>query len=1104
VARDTDPNKYTTYGDLTSFIEGGKGDLRRLGIKPGEVIAYGAPPGGGAVPAVAFLCFGAQTAAAPLAPGTTEPDAMDALDQFEAKHLLLFDGVDNPGVEAAFEAYAKQGKATLHRATITGGDSPGLFEFVGDRGEALEGEPLQNPETGICLLLRTSGTTARPKGVPLLQNALVNNGAILAATVELTEKDVCYSAMPLFHIGGISATVLCTLATGGSICCDGEPFDPSRMVDALALSNPQPTWYSSVPTIHNATVSFLKELASEDPKYTAYGVDSNGIWKSGHSLRMIRSGAAALLGPDGAALAAAYGGVPVYPTYSMSEQMPISQPPAGKGDCLQTKPGSVGVPVAASTAIVNKATLRPVPPGKEGEIAISGETVLKQYLSNPSADMKNYFDLTLDIGGNLLEGATTGGRYFLTGDVGVLDEEGFLSLKGRAKELIKKGGEQVSPFEVEEPLLGHPWVKIPICFAVPSKLYGEEVGCALILSSQAPPDAELRDIIKSLRAYLKEVQLAPAKWPTKWKIVNDEDLPKTKTKKYIRIGLSTVLGMDPDEDLKGDAAAAAKSPDKAKVDWAVIGGLRFVLACYVMFMHIGSTESWGAWNNLRGFPWHVHCFFTLGGYSMASPMNPVIEKKLAYFKARMMNMYPMYIIALLLLLINLLVVCRPATFDENFHWNKQPDDGTRGFFCEGTPATPKSYWGSLVLTLVVYLAGLAITPAWFLNWWLGYYLWFSSMYYQCLAFFPGTYNILFTKTRKKTALLFKLIIGLLLLNITILLVAWFTLSGAPSYYEDYETARDYNIMVLSFYLFSPFWALYFVIGSALAFLYDAYRPTERHNAWIWGYIADGCTLTMIAFSIAHIMQGKSNYNVDPDLEMYMRPDEANQWTDTASVNRIWDAGYARMFCPLTTLWIFALSTGKGITCMFLRQKFLSETLSPNAYNCFLFHQPVGQWYYAATRSSATMWNWWSYRKTMYWFSPGPCPVEWYEYFLVVGFVVGFSQLMFYLEPRVGTLVEAIQEKISPAGEVEDRDTGELIMEVIEGMTGIEPQLDWTLEECGLASIGMPALVALLNKNFSSATTKVTVAAAELVEAETIADMVDVVDASKALSKAQGI
>ena len=110
---------------------------------------------------------------------------------------------------------------------------------------------------------------------------------------------------------------------------------------------------------------------------------------------MIRSGAAALLGPDGAALSAAYGGVAIYPTYSMSEQMPISQPPAGKTDTLMTKPGSVGMPVAASTAIVSRANLRPQARGVEGEIAISGPTVLKNYLQNPEADAKSYFYLTL-------------------------------------------------------------------------------------------------------------------------------------------------------------------------------------------------------------------------------------------------------------------------------------------------------------------------------------------------------------------------------------------------------------------------------------------------------------------------------------------------------------------------------------------------------------------------------------------------------------------------------------------------------------------------------------------------------------------------------------
>ena len=266
--------------------------------------------------------------------------------------------------------------------------------------------------------------------------------------------------------------------------CDPDPFDPSRMVDALGLSNPQPTWYSSVPTIHNSTVSFLKNIASRDEKYKRMGVGANGVWARGHSLRMIRSGAAALLRADGDALAAAYGNVPVYATYSMSEQMPISQPPARwRDDSFLSKPGSVGVPVAASTAIICRRNLRPQPPGVEGEVAISGPTVLKKYLDNPEADKKSFFYLSIAESKNPRKNQLP---YFLTGDIGVIDSDGHLSLKGRAKELIKKGGEQVSPFEIEEPLKTHPWIQTCICFAVPSKLYGEEVGCALVLSPSSP------------------------------------------------------------------------------------------------------------------------------------------------------------------------------------------------------------------------------------------------------------------------------------------------------------------------------------------------------------------------------------------------------------------------------------------------------------------------------------------------------------------------------------------------------------------------------------------------------------------------------------------
>ena len=480
-----------------------------------------------------------QTTAAPFAPSTTEPDTMDLLEQFQPKHLILFDGVNNPGVESAFIKLATSGRATLHRARIQSDGKPGMFDYYVSGSRNLDssweasGEPLRNPVDGIALLLGTSGTTSRPKGVPIGHGAIVQNGHILGSSIGITENDVCYSIMPLFHIGGISASILCTIAHGGSVCCDAEGYNAENMVDALALSNPQPTWYSSVPTIHNATVSFIREMAGDSDKLKSYGVSEDGVWKKGHSLRFIRSGAAALLGPDAYALSAAYGTIPIIPTYSMSEQMPISQPPSGKMDMISDKPGSVGCPVAASMAIVNSANLRPVPHGQEGEVAICGPTVIKNYLNNEEADRKNYFELTLP-----LDTFTKfqRGQYFLTGDVGVIDKEGYLTLKGRNKELIKKGGEQVSPFEIEEPIIDHPWIEVSVCFAVPSKIYGEEVGLALVLSSAAPAEVERNEVIKQMREFLKMKDVSPLKWPTKWKIVDDDELPKTKSKKYIRVG----------------------------------------------------------------------------------------------------------------------------------------------------------------------------------------------------------------------------------------------------------------------------------------------------------------------------------------------------------------------------------------------------------------------------------------------------------------------------------------------------------------------------------------------------------------------------------------
>jgi len=1132
-AREIDTSKVTTYGDVLEFIRGGPGDLRHLNIKEAEVVAYCAPPG--AASALAFLSIAAQTAAAPLAPTISESDCLYFLEMCGANHLIIFDNVQCPGVESASAALKNNGKIKIHRAYLRDEDKPGWFEYETSQMQTLNteapaGVALQNSSDSIALLLATSGTTSKPKGVPLKHGSIVQNGQIIASSLGLRKSDICYNIMPLFHIGGISSSILSTLLSGGAVCCDNEPFDAENMVDAIALSEPQPTWYSAVPTIHNLTVLYIKENV-DSMKSQMYGIKSNAVWNEGHSLRFIRSGAAALLGPDAEALSTTYGDIPVYPTYSMSEQMPISQPPYGKDDMLKDKVGSVGIPIAASLAIVDSATFRVLPYGQVGEVAISGPTVIKRYLNNPEADKKAFFELTLPFKGT---SKFARNRFFLTGDTGIIDEAGFLTLKGRNKELIKKGGEQVSPFEVEEALITHAWVELAICFAVSSKLYGEEVGCALVLSSSAPTDTTTQDVLIKMREELWINDLCPSKWPSKWVIVEDEDLPKTKSKKYIRIGLAQKLGVTEDDHvlknisnsnnnmaycpLEEQATELSRSntQNNAHIDWDVISGFRFVLACYVMFMHVGSNRSWGNFDNLRGFPWHVHCFFTLGGFSMAAPMNPEIEKKLKYFLARIGNMYPMYVVAVIFTLANLLVTCRPSTFRPDFHWTSQPDDlfkdgneenGFSSFFCEGTPLTPNSYWASLILTIIIYLLGLTITPLWFAHWWMGFYFWFASMYYQCLMIFPALYNKLL-KWRGNASKFLLLISCLLGMNYVFLLGAWFGIKGARGY-EHYDPltlegnpsvayntdAFIPNTIVLGWYLFSPFWMLYFIVGSCSAFLYDAKRPADQRNAMIWGVVADLCTILIFAWSTCIVMQGTAIAKGDT---WNLRPDEANhQLLDAATTRRIWDSIHGRLVAPLTTLWIFALSTGQGWTASIFRVRILSKWMAPHAYNTFLFHQTIGQWYYAATRNGQ-WWNWWQYRKELYWFSPQPLPVEWYEYFGIVILTVLFSFLMQKtLEPIASSTMISCKRYLfsSLFEEFDETDLNLSVHSAIEDLTGLSPESEWTLGQSGLSSVGLPQLATRLGNSIRDSALPVAISAKDLAKAQTVGDIVRVLEES---------
>ena len=270
------------------------------------------------------------------------------------------------------------------------------------------------------------------------------------------------------------------------------------------------------------------------------------------------------------------------------------------------------------------------------------------------------------------------------------------------------------------------------------------------------------------------------------------------------------------------------------------------------------------------------------------------------------------------------------------------------------------------------------------------------MYYQCIAFFPVLYNKLHAR-RGNRGVLAKLLAGLALFNAGLLLSFWYGVKASGGYRhfdsgtgkinfgnadfaelaaDEREDAKVHNATVLGFYLFAPFWYTYFVAGVCAAFLYDAHRPAESHCRRMWGRVADAVTVAMLAVSIAHIVQGARPHGGGTgadnrpsvlSLDGYaMRPVEADTYVGNMATTRLWDSIYARLFALVTTLWIFALSTGEGTTAWLLRSRFLVETLSPTAYSCFLFHQMVAQWYYAATRSQ--WWDWWRFRKTQYWFS----------------------------------------------------------------------------------------------------------------------------------------
>eukprot|EP00529_Nitzschia_sp_RCC80_P002669 CAMPEP_0113509814 /NCGR_PEP_ID=MMETSP0014_2-20120614/37784_1 /TAXON_ID=2857 /ORGANISM="Nitzschia sp." /LENGTH=1713 /DNA_ID=CAMNT_0000405685 /DNA_START=253 /DNA_END=5390 /DNA_ORIENTATION=+ /assembly_acc=CAM_ASM_000159 len=364
-----------------------------------------------------------------------------------------------------------------------------------------------NPNTGHdeALVLFTSGTTGNKKLVPHQIGDILTAAVTIALSWELLPTDVNCNLMPLFHVGGIVRQVYSPLFSGGAvICC------PSFDADLFwsLLKRRAFNWYYAAPTMHQIILQTGKSTVGERAIKT-------------YKLKMIANAAGGLLPSLASEMRSTYGAA-VLPSYGMTECMPISSPPASYD---LSKPGTSGVPVGPEVAILNLQTMKLFEPMVEGPICVRGDPCFRGYgalANDPEAKRPESF---------------LAGGWFNTGDLGYLDTDGYLYITGRSKEVINRGGEIISPMEVEEAIQKHPDVKMCAAFAAPHDILQEIVGIVLVTEPGRPRTLDL----PALHSFIAD-KLATPKWP-QCLIYMDGGLPKSHTNKLLRVKLGSRLGL---------------------------------------------------------------------------------------------------------------------------------------------------------------------------------------------------------------------------------------------------------------------------------------------------------------------------------------------------------------------------------------------------------------------------------------------------------------------------------------------------------------------------------------------------------------------------------
>ena len=469
-----DDNAVTTYGDLAGQVEALAAALRGSGLRPGQAVGIALPNGLECL-AVFLAVARARLVAAPLNPAYKAEEFRFYLEDLDARVVVAPAGA-HPVREAARDLNLPVWTADR--------DAAGRIRLEGEGiAPAAAGSAEPPRPDDVALFLHTSGTTSRPKGVPLTHANLTASVRNIAAHYRLGPADTGLVVMPLFHVHGLIGATLSPLFAGGTVVV---PSRFSAQAFWPAVRAHRVNWYSAVPTVHQILLA---------------RADADGA-PARSDFRFIRSCSSALAPATMAQLESRFG-APVLEAYAMTEaahQMTSNPLPPGA-----RKPGSVGRGADVDVAIMDEAgTL--LPASAPGEVVVRGPNVTRGYHNNPQANTE----------------AFTHG-WFRTGDRGVMDAEGYVTLIGRIKELINRGGEKISPLEVDAVLLAHAAVAEAATFGAPDAKYGEEVHAAVVLKGEATAE--------ELQAHCRD-RLADFKVPKVVHLV--KELPKGPTGKVQR------------------------------------------------------------------------------------------------------------------------------------------------------------------------------------------------------------------------------------------------------------------------------------------------------------------------------------------------------------------------------------------------------------------------------------------------------------------------------------------------------------------------------------------------------------------------------------------